>query len=82
MSLDRAPTTLFMLNSWPSRLWPIGSQGGTSPRCWNTNGSVVLCNDACVTVEAGSDGNSPSTGVYRFDCEQDSGNGHAGHQEP
>jgi len=23
MSSDQAPTSLFMLNSWPSRLWPI-----------------------------------------------------------
>ena len=43
--------------------------------CWNTTGSVVLCNDASVTVEAGSDGNNPSTEVYRFDFEWDSRNG-------
>ena len=34
-----------------------------------TRMAVVLCNDASVTVEAGSDGNNPSTEVCRFDFE-------------
>ena len=34
-----------------------------------TRMALWFCNDACVRIEAGSDGNNPSTEVYRFDCE-------------
>ena len=65
LRIRRQPqTALFMfnswpLNSWPSRLWPI--------RVARWDFSEVLVHEW--TVEAGSDGNNPSTEVYRFDCE-------------
>ena len=63
LRIGRQPRYLCSIHS-PVVFFQQGSQGGTSTWCWYTNGSVVLCYDACVTVEAGSDGNNPSTEVY------------------